>query len=266
MDLLRYVDYIVRAIIPPIMEFTDEELDPSSFAWLHNLTIKTLESPRNDSFKGGIDDAKLKKWLSTLVYNPLIDARVSREVLETIIGAETFHDKWTGYVDNAPVHPAVTPLIDVIGPRLEAASKKHGEDQPAHPSLVACAGTSCLACLLCYEAVRQTYDLPRGALHLFPTACAETTPHSPCRTVGRLAARVEEKFKILLSKEIKSRVTTAILERTPKPARLVEMGGCPSLVLVTTSNRALTIVILDRAVQGLPTVELAVAEGEYSMI
>ncbi|KAM5545274.1 hypothetical protein V8D89_001385 [Ganoderma adspersum] len=213
-DLLRYLKHIVKAIVPPLMAVAvpNPEAKHSQLAWLHNLTTERLRNSQSSSEPMSIDinPGRLEKWLFALVYKPPLNARVSREVVGSLIGAESVREKWTSYVENASIHPEATQLIDVINTSLA-----HPGLPQTRRSVVARTSGRCLACAMCYEATRQVYGLEQKALYLFPTE-GHTTPgshgNSPCR-MPPLPTAVEEKLKGMLAGKINALLRSAILAR-----------------------------------------------------
>ena len=210
------MNHILKAIVFPLLAFANPENKRSNFAWLHNLIIQRLDnsvsqtpseltSPNID-----IDPERLEKWLFALVWKPPLNSRITREVVGSLIGAESPRAKWTSYLENASVHPEARQLINVINTSLA---------QPGLPqtrrSVVARTDARCHACAMCYEAARQVYGLEQRALYLFPTE-GHTTPgshgHSPCR-MPPLPPAVEEKLKGMLAGKIKTLLRSAILAR-----------------------------------------------------
>ena len=208
------MNHILKAVVLPLRAFANPEIKRSNFAWLYNLTTQRLENSGSQTSSElaspDIDPERLEKWLFALVWKPPLNSRITRELVGSLIGAESAPDKWTSYLENASVHPEARQLINIINNSLA---------QPGLPqtrlSVVARTDGRCHACVMCYEATRQVYGLEQKDLYLFPTS-GHTTPgshgHSPCR-MPPLPTAVEEKLKGMLAGKIKTLLRSAILAR-----------------------------------------------------
>ncbi|KAI1787772.1 hypothetical protein LXA43DRAFT_681552 [Ganoderma leucocontextum] len=176
---------------------------PSDVLPLETLEVKPLDA-ESDPAQHIIDPRGLKYWLSTLVYSPMHDPRISQTVLDRVLSIETV-EEWTKALGEGRIHPEATILAHIINTRLDPSEHSRGTFSP----IVACTRASCIACVLCYKATAQAYDLPETLPFPFPIE-GQMTTFRPCR-VPPLVPVVEDKLKKALSECIRTLVSGEIM-------------------------------------------------------